>query len=93
MQLEKMTQLLEEEKQASLDAATVASAASYRQAELESENEELIEKLIEAKMECATVALECAEERRKLYTLKRRLQKYAERVASLEVSKTLSKKG
>jgi chromosome segregation ATPase len=54
--------------------------------QLQRENDELISALIETKLKAACHASETDEERKKLFSLKRKLQLYAERVATLEVT-------
>jgi hypothetical protein len=92
-QLEEAKHGWEEEKTGSLEAAAVASQASYARAELEAESGSLLGQLIAAKVQCASLAMERDEERRRAIALKRRLQKYAERLNRLEVSRTLARPG
>lgn len=54
--------------------------------ELKNENNELLTELIETKLKAATYATETDEERKKTFSLKKKLQLYAERVATLEVT-------
>lgn len=85
-QLEQAIKDKDLERIASIEAATAAATASYRRAELEEEAETLLADLIETKMKCANMALEVDDERKKVFVHRKRLQKYAERVAALEVS-------
>lgn len=79
----------EQERKTSIEAAALASASSMRRAELEDENAQLLDALIASKLQCAEIAQRYEEDRKKVWTMKRRLQRYATRVASLEVAETL----
>jgi chromosome segregation ATPase len=84
------------EKRQTAEAAATAAAAALENSQLEEirttveqlqrENDELITSLIETKLQAACHASETDEERKKLFALKRKLQLYAERVATLEVT-------
>lgn len=74
-----------EMERASRDASTAVTEARLRQAAVDEDNEDLIDELISTKINCANYASEFEEERRKNILNKRKLQKYAERVAALEV--------
>ena len=78
-------QLKEEETMAALEASAVATSAAMRRAELQQENDELVEELIESKLLCAELSTQFHEERRRYFALRKRLQRYAQRVAELEV--------
>jgi len=80
-----------EETQSAIAAATLATAASIRRAELEAETDGLLQELIETKMRCATLAEESDSQQKKMWILRRRLQWYAELVGSLEVAANLRK--
>lgn len=88
-QLEAATRACEQERRTSVDAAALASASSLRRAELEDENAQLVEALINTKVSFAETAQRYEEDKKKVWTMKRRLQRYATRVASLEVAETL----
>ena len=85
-ELIELRKLRDEDHTTSLEAATIASAASFRRAELENENSLLLDELINIKMKYASLNMEFDEEKKKVFSLKKRLQKYAERVATLEVT-------
>ena len=80
-----------EETQSAIAAATLATAASIRRAELEAETDGLLQELIETKMRCATLAEESDSQQKKMWILRRRIQWYAELVGSLEVAANLRK--
>jgi chromosome segregation ATPase len=63
-----------EETQSAIAAATLATAASIRRAELEAETDGLLEELIETKMRCANLAEEKDNIEKKNWLLRRRLQ-------------------
>lgn len=70
---------------ATREAATAATIARMKLLETEEENNDLIDELISAKMGWANCASQCEEERRKNFLATRKQQKYAQRVAELEV--------
>lgn len=76
----------DEERQASIEAASAVAAAAYRRAELEDEIEWMLQDLISTKMNYANISLEFDEERKKCFQYRKRLLLYAERIASLEVT-------
>jgi len=88
-QLELMTRACEQERSTSIGAAALASASAQRRAELEDENAQILESLINTKLQFAETAQRYEEDKKKVWTMKRRLQRYATRVASLEVAGTL----
>jgi hypothetical protein len=63
-----------EETQSAIQAATLATAASIRRAELEAETDGLLEELIETKMRCANLAEEADQLEKKNWLFRRRLQ-------------------
>jgi hypothetical protein len=85
-EIKRAADLKEEERKASVEAATVAAAASLRRAELEEETDGMIQALIDAKMLSADLALQLEEEKNKNSVLRRRLQRYAERIGAMELS-------
>ena len=78
-----------EETQACLAAATTATAASTRRAELELETDGLLQELIETKMRCANLAEDADQKEKKNWLLRRRLQWYAELIGSMEIAANL----
>ena len=56
-ELDELRVLRDEDRSASLEAATIASAASFRRAELENENSLLLDELINIKMKYATLTM------------------------------------
>eukprot|EP01038_Epipyxis_sp_PR26KG_P010951 gene10951-14704_t len=77
-----------DETDAAQEAATVAVKACMRRAELELENQEILAELIDIKMRYANLAIEFDGERTRRFQAKKRLQVYAEKIASLEVMAT-----
>jgi hypothetical protein len=71
---------------ASLEAAGAATRSALRRAELEDETEGMIEALINSKILSADLSIEVDQERKKIHVLRRRLQKYAERMAAMELA-------
>ena len=78
-----------EETQSAIAAATLATAASIRRAELEAETDGLLQELIETKMKCATFAEEADDHLKRNWILRRRLQWYAELIGSMEIAANL----
>lgn len=85
-EIRRVAELREEERKGSIEAATVATAASLRRAELEEETDGMIEALIESKVLSADLALLLEEERNKNSILRRRMQRYAEKMGAMELS-------
>jgi hypothetical protein len=73
------------ETTAAQEAATVAAEACLKRAELDAENQEILQELIEMKVLYANVAMDCDYERRKALILKKTLQYYAEKLATMEL--------
>lgn len=84
-QLERALEEKVQETKATQDAATVAVKACLRRAQLDEENDELLNELIDMKVQFANVSMDCDYERRKAMVLKKTLQYYAEKMAALEV--------
>ena len=86
IEVERAATLREEERHASIEAATVAAAASLRRAELETEMDDMIHLLVESKVLSADLALQLEEEKKKNHVLRRRMQKYAEKMGAMELA-------
>jgi len=71
---------------ASLEAAGAATRSALRRAELEDETEGMIEALINSKILSADLSIEVDQERKKIHVLRRRLQKYAEKISTMELA-------
>lgn len=80
----------DEETKAAQEAATVAVNACVKRADLDNENEELLQELINIKVLYANMCMDLDYERRKSLTLKKTLQYYSEKLASLEVKYSVS---
>lgn len=79
-----------EETLASREAATVAVQACMRRADCEQELEEAVYQLRELQRKHARLTIEYEAEVRRNYTLKARLQLYAQKLSAMEVDYTLS---
>lgn len=70
------------------DVAAAITVATMRRADLEQENNELIDELIVTKVRCANYAADVDKEVIKRFEMSRTIRKYATRVAALEVHLT-----
>ena len=86
IEVERAATLREDERHASIEAATVAAAASLRRAELEAEMDDMIHLLVDSKVLSADLALQLEEEKKKNHVLRRRMQKYAEKMGAMELA-------
>jgi predicted nucleic acid-binding Zn-ribbon protein len=73
-------------EQSCFEAATTSTVAALRRSEVEEELEWVVAELISAKMNLADAATAVDVEKRKVFNCKHRLQAYAERVTSLELT-------
>eukprot|EP00597_Dinobryon_sp_UTEXLB2267_P000266 CAMPEP_0170069268 /NCGR_PEP_ID=MMETSP0019_2-20121128/8001_1 /TAXON_ID=98059 /ORGANISM="Dinobryon sp., Strain UTEXLB2267" /LENGTH=514 /DNA_ID=CAMNT_0010277259 /DNA_START=227 /DNA_END=1771 /DNA_ORIENTATION=+ len=82
---EKASAEKKEELQAAQEAATAAVMANMRRAEVEQENADVLNELIEIKMKYANLAIDYESETKKNFAATKRLQDYAQKIASQEV--------
>lgn len=75
----------QEEREATRQATEVVAQAMLQKAVLQEENEALISELVETKLQLANSLTERQVEQKKLFTLRKALQVYAEQAALLEL--------
>lgn len=78
-----------EETAAAREAATEAVRANMRRADMQQENEEVLEELIQIKMKVANLAIDYEQQKLLNVTYQRRIQVYAEQLTSMEVQETI----